>query len=125
MSLKKKLISVGCAAAIMFSAVSASAGTYIYASVGGKSQTTYSKNLGNGKRYLTGAGVRGSGTAQAIKIIKWKPDEAVATIYLSANHRAERSFTSKAKASDGTGQSYYIKWKGKNSSSGANVSIRN
>ncbi|MBV1818955.1 hypothetical protein L0P54_08690 [Anaerosalibacter bizertensis] len=87
-----------------------------------KKQSNY-VHLGSGDRVLRARFRSGSGTAQAMKVIKWSPDLPVASVSVSYNHKtATKSFRAQSKAGN-VNQSYYIKWKPSTSSSTAYISI--
>lgn len=120
---KKSFAAFGLALLILFSSVSASATTYISATLTGTTAETGYKKLGSGKRYIKGTGTYGTGTAFTMKVIKLWPDKAVASINLSNGNKASSSFTAQDTNDDGENQSYYIRWLGNSSKASAKVSI--
>jgi hypothetical protein len=99
--------------------LSVSATTYLERTVGGVDQTTSYVKLGSGTRYLKAKASYSNGSAYAFKINAWAPDVSVATLSGVTNGQGEKSksFTSVGTTSSGANQSYYIRWKGTNTSS--------
>lgn len=120
---KKSFVAFGLALLVLLSSISVSATTYISATLTGTNAETGYKKLGDGKRYLKGTGTYGTGTAYAMKIIKYWPDKAVTSIKLSKDNTASSSFTAVSTTDSGENQSYYIRWEGNSSKASATLKI--
>lgn len=120
--MKKKLtVSLVLAMVLITSVVSA--GTIEKSLYDNKKTKSNYVHLGSGRHVLRAQRTSGSGSAHAMKVIKWAPDKAVATVFVSSENRtATSSFNAASKVGD-VNQSYYIRWRPSPSSSKAYISI--
>lgn len=98
---------------------------YINTTLSGTNAASGFVKLGKGTRYLKGKGTYGTGKAYAKEIVKWLPDNTKASASVSNGKTFSAKFTSKATASNGANQSYYIQWKGNAATAKANVKLTN
>lgn len=120
-----KLLSVTLGIGTILFPLTANATTFYSDYFMGTNDETEAFYLGDGTRYLYGTGY-GSGFGEAMQVKEFAPDVRVAKITLTPDRYKETSFTANSTVDDddlATEQSYYIRWRGNNSSSYAWLAI--
>ena len=123
MKKSKSLILAGVLSACLMSSVASFASTVVFSdTIGGQDADTDQVTLDAGTTYLTATGIKGTGTAEAKKVVKNFPDTTMSTTKVVGGQYSQgRSFQAQEYNSDGDEQSYYINWSSGSSSSKATV----
>lgn len=119
---KRKLLIVSLSSVLLLPSV-VYAKDYLSTSLSGTNAESGFVKLGKGTRYLKGKGTYGNGTIKAKEIVKWLPDNTKATVKVKNKTNFSKSFKSKATASNGANQSYYVHWQGNSARAKVNVKL--
>ncbi|GKW46950.1 hypothetical protein [Planococcus sp. NCCP-2050] len=123
MKAKRNLLAASLAAVTLLSTVAVSAATWTTDTVSGTSFKSTLKQYGEGTRYLHARGISGTGKIDMYTVDPWSPDDLAATVNTKVAVNTQDVWYSKAKAPNGSGQSYYYVWSGSNSSASSNMRV--